>query len=77
MADLPPTPVGKLHLAREIGLEEGLRYVYIGNVGEESNTICHECNKILIRRSRYWILENNIRDGSCASCGQPAAGVWL
>jgi pyruvate formate lyase activating enzyme len=77
MANLPPTPVGKLHLAREIGLEEGLRYVYIGNVGEESNTVCHECNKILIRRSRYWILENNIRDGSCASCGQPAAGVWL
>ena len=31
-AHLPPTPVETLKKAKEIGLKEGLRYVYIGNV---------------------------------------------
>jgi len=76
MTDRPPTPIETLHKAREIGLEEGLRYVYLGNVAEESNTICHHCGRILIRREGYWIAENHIREGACPACGTPVAGVW-
>ena len=78
MTDVPPTPVETLHRAREIGLEAGLRYVYVGNVPSEANTVCHECGKTLIRRSGYRILENNVRpDGSCPDCGTPVAGVGM
>lgn len=32
MLDLPPTPVQTLRAARQIALDEGLQYVYLGNV---------------------------------------------
>jgi pyruvate formate lyase activating enzyme len=76
MTDRPPTPIRTLYRAQEIGLEEGLRYVYLSNVAEESNTTCHHCGQILIRRQGYWIAENQIRLGNCPACGTPVAGVW-
>jgi len=78
MTDVPSTPVETLNRAREIGLEAGLRYVYVGNVPSEANTVCHECGKTLIRRSGYWILENHVQpDGRCPNCGTPVAGVGM
>jgi len=78
MTGVPPTPVATLQRAREIGLEEGLRYVYVGNVPGEANTLCHGCGRLLIRRSGYWILENNVQpDGCCPDCGTPVAGVGM
>ncbi|MFH1635817.1 MAG: AmmeMemoRadiSam system radical SAM enzyme [Chloroflexota bacterium] len=76
MGDIPPTPVETLQRAQEIGWEEGLRYVYLGNVGGESNTVCHQCGRVLIRRRGYWIAENHISKGCCPDCSAPAAGVW-
>jgi pyruvate formate lyase activating enzyme len=78
MTNVPPTPVSTLRQAQEIGQEEGLRYVYVGNVPGEANTLCHECGRLLIRRSGYWILENNVQpDGSCPHCGTRVAGVGM
>jgi pyruvate formate lyase activating enzyme len=77
MTDRPPTPVETLRRAQEIGLEEGLHYVYLGNVAGESNTHCHDCGHLLIRRRGYWIAENRVRDGCCPSCGTPVAGVGM
>ena len=78
MTDVPPTPVTTLQMARETGLEAGLRYVYVGNVPGEANTFCHACGCLLIRRSGYWILENHVQpDGSCPDCGTPVAGVGM
>ena len=78
MTSVPPTPVATLQMAREIGLEEGLRYVYVGNVPGEANTFCHACGRLLIRRSGYWILENHVQpDGRCPDCGTPVAGVGM
>jgi len=77
MTDRPPTTVDTLQRAREIGLEEGLRHVYLGNVAGESNTHCHACGLLLIRRRGYWISENRVRDGGCPNCGTPLAGVGL
>jgi len=76
MTDRPPTPIETLWKAREIGLEEGLYYVYLGNVADESNTTCHHCGRTLIRRQGYWIAENHIRQGACPICGTPVAGFW-
>jgi pyruvate formate lyase activating enzyme len=77
MTDRLPTPVETLHRAQEIGLEEGLRYVYLGNVTGESNTTCHSCGLLLIRRRGYWISENRVRDGGCPNCEAPVAGVGM
>ncbi len=77
MTDRSATPVETLHRAQEIGLEEGLHYVYLGNVTGESNTHCHECGLLLIRRRGYWIAENRVRDGGCPNCGAPVAGVGM
>ena len=77
MADRPPTPIQILQQAQEIGHEEGLHYVYQGNVAGESNTHCHICGQLLIRRRGYWIAANNIRDGRCPSCSTPVAGISM
>ena len=76
MVDHPATPLDTLENARHIGLEEGLRYVYLGNVEGETNTACYQCGRLLIRRQGYWIAENHIRDGRCPYCDTKIAGVW-
>ena len=78
MLDKPRTSPETIRYARQIGLEEGLRYVYTGNVpGEEGeNTACPHCNNILIRRWGYQISESGITEGKCPHCGTSIAGVW-
>lgn len=78
MSDHFPTPVEKIKRAREIGFEEGLKYVYTGNIpGDDGeNTYCSSCKKLLIRRFGYNILENNIINGKCKFCGEKIDGVF-
>lgn len=78
LKNLSPTPVKTLEEARKIGMEEGLQYVYIGNVPghEGENTYCPKDGKVLIRRIGYHILENNIVNGKCKFCGIDIPGVW-
>jgi pyruvate formate lyase activating enzyme len=77
MIDRPPTPTKTLKQAQEIGLAEGLHYVYPGNVADESDTLCHRCGHLLIRRRGFRIVENRVRDGRCPACGMPVAGVGM
>jgi pyruvate formate lyase activating enzyme len=77
LTTLPRTPVETLHMAREIGLKTGLRYVYEGNVpgrGNE-NTYCYNCGNLLIERWGYSIIKNIIKDGCCPSCKSSIGGV--
>jgi len=78
LRNLPPTPVSTLELAREIAMEAGLNYVYIGNIpsNEGENTYCPECGKAIIKRIGYIIKENNIKNGKCGFCGREIEGVW-
>ncbi|MBN2484202.1 MAG: AmmeMemoRadiSam system radical SAM enzyme [Candidatus Omnitrophica bacterium] len=71
-----PTPLNILHQAREIGLNAGLKYVYLGNVGEGADTVCPACGERLIRREGFFVSENKIKEGRCPSCGEKIAGVW-
>ncbi len=78
MADVPPTPISTLGQAQEIGLEAGLRYVYMDNVLGEENTFCPGCGRLLIRRAGYRILENHVQpDGRCPDCGTLVAGMGM
>jgi pyruvate formate lyase activating enzyme len=78
MLNLPPTSLKTLEMARQIGLSEGIHYVYIGNLAskEGQNTYCPGCKKLLVERSGYTILQNRIKDGRCPDCGREIYGVW-
>jgi len=75
---LPPTPVSTLEMAREIAVEEGIKFAYVGNVPGHrwDNTYCPRCGKLLIKRLGFSVLENNIVDGKCKYCSEPIPGVW-
>lgn len=75
---LPSTPLEVLLEARNIAKKHGIIHVYIGNVPEidGENTLCPECQKIVIRRKGYQILSNKIKDSSCPFCQTSISGVW-
>ncbi len=79
MTDTPPTPVRVLQRAYEIGREEGLQYVYVGNLpgNQAESTFCPGCGKLVIERAGYRIGRRNLREGKCASCGREIAGNGL
>jgi pyruvate formate lyase activating enzyme len=78
LKNLPPTPVSTLEKLRNVALDEGLHYVYLGNVPghEGENTACPNCHKTIIGRVGYTIFENHVEDGRCGFCGQKIPGVW-
>lgn len=55
MQDVPPTPPETLQRAVEIGNEEGLKFVYLGNVATSTgqNTYCYTDGTLAIERSAY------------------------
>jgi pyruvate formate lyase activating enzyme len=78
LSHLPMTTVSTLTRAREIALNAGMRYVYIGNVPgtNAESTYCPSCGKIVIERRGFHILTNNMDNGKCKSCGEKIHGVW-
>jgi pyruvate formate lyase activating enzyme len=78
MMDREHTPVAILRKAREIGLEEGLRFVYEGNIPGEGgeNSYCPACGTELIHRFGFSLQVNNLVAGHCAKCGEEIEGVW-
>ena len=78
MTDRESTPVETLRRARDIGLEEGLRFVYEGNIPGEGgeNTYCPSCGTELISRFGFSIRQNRLTDGCCSDCGEKIEGVW-
>ena len=79
MMDRPITPLKTLHMAREIGVNAGLHYVYTGNVPGDAgeNTACHQCGARLIERFGFSIKRHALIDGKCSQCGTTAAGVAM
>ena len=79
MKNLPPTPVSTLQSLRRIALQEGLHYVYTGNIpGDEGeNTYCPSCRMTLIRRSGFAVDKNEIKEGKCPNCQNPVPGIWV
>lgn len=81
MTDPDNTPPETLIRAAEIGKEEGLRFVYAGNlpgqVGPYESTYCPECGTLLIERYGFSILRNRLTaEGTCPDCGATIPGIW-
>ncbi len=78
LTHISPTPIKTLEKAYKIAEETGIKYATIGNVpGHKYNsTFCPECNKKIIYRTHFEVLENNIKNGKCKFCGHKISGVW-
>jgi pyruvate formate lyase activating enzyme len=78
LLNLPPTPVETLEAARQMALEVGLHYVYLGNVPghEGSHTYCPYCGHMVIQRAGMATMAMDLVNGRCPTCGTPIAGVW-
>ena len=75
--DAPATPVKTLLRAQGIGQEEGLKHLYIGNVGGHGeDTFCPNCGERVIRRQGFFVAENRLSGDRCPKCAYPVAGVF-
>jgi pyruvate formate lyase activating enzyme len=74
---IPGTNLEILKKARKIALNTGIKYSYVGNVfaAEENNTYCPKCGKLLIERSGFSVIKNNIKNSKC-SCKEKIPGVF-
>jgi len=77
MSEPPATPVATIHRAVEIGKEEGLRYIYAGNVPGDAgeNTFCHKCGHLVIERYGYQIESMDLAGVHCPHCKTVLAGI--
>jgi pyruvate formate lyase activating enzyme len=79
MLNKPSTPPSTLHRARQIGLNNGLHYVYTGNILDEEggSTYCPRCKQRLIGRRGYHLVEWRLTaEGACSRCGSRCPGVF-
>lgn len=80
MMDVRPAEVGDLVPLREIAMDAGLEYVYLGNViSQYENTYCPNCNNILVSRIGYMVNVTEMLDtenSKCRNCGYKIPGIW-
>jgi len=81
MTDPSNTSAATLLRAAAIGREEGVRFVYVGNlpgsVGPYENTYCPHCGTLLVERYGYHIAQYRLEPGGrCPSCSALIPGVW-
>jgi pyruvate formate lyase activating enzyme len=78
LRNLPPTDKERLRSARQMAMDTGLKFVYIGNIAgdEGESTFCPKCKKLLIKRQGYTIRQNSVVGGKCKWCNEKIPGVW-
>ncbi len=72
MRDLPPTPIPTLERLHRIARNEGLRFVYLGNVWGHplEHTYCPGCGAVAVERFGFSLRSWNLdRSGRCRRCG--------
>jgi len=70
LSHLPPTPLSDIEKGWSIGKEEGLWYVYVGNLPghKNENTYCHSCGELLVDRYIFEVIQNKLENGRCPKC---------
>ncbi|MBI2477461.1 MAG: AmmeMemoRadiSam system radical SAM enzyme, partial [Planctomycetia bacterium] len=78
MKDRGNTPPETLIAAREVALQQGLRFVYVGNVNDvaHQSTYCPSCKGLLVQRNWYELGEYHLKQNACGHCGARIAGVF-
>ncbi len=71
LKNIAPTPYETLEKARNMALNLGMKYVYLGNVQKYEDTYCPNCSKIVIKRHQSSISDYKVtKDKKCPFCGQ-------
>lgn len=77
---IPPTTYEILQKGYEIGKEEGLNFVYTGNIQNKNteSTYCPSCKTLLIERRGYntRIKNFDMNKGRCQKCKKLIPGIW-
>ena len=78
----PATSVETLEKTFNIGKEEGLKFIYVGNIlGHKlENTYCPSCNKLLVKRFGFDVQSFNLKKNKkCPECGEkiPIVGKYI
>ncbi len=79
MMDKPSTPPETVQKARQIALDNGVHYAYVGNMHDKADdsTWCHRCGALLIGRDWYQLSEWQLTaEGCCHNCSTRCAGVF-
>jgi pyruvate formate lyase activating enzyme len=71
LKDIPPTPVATLERALAIGLNAGLKFVYVGNIPghQGENTVCYRCGRLIIQRLGFAAEISGLNGSKCKYCG--------
>ena len=79
LTNISPTDSQKVINARLIGLSEGLKYVYTGNIRDNigANTYCNKCNNLLIERAGYNVKIKNLINNRCSNCNEKINGIFI
>jgi pyruvate formate lyase activating enzyme len=76
MQNTPHTPLKSLIKAKKIAKSYGIKYIYLGNIPNDSSTYCDKCGEKLIDRSGFSSEVLNIKDSKCTACNKEIKGVW-
>jgi pyruvate formate lyase activating enzyme len=79
MGEYPMTLLDDLYRVRQIGVSEGLKFVYLGNCLAEggADTVCPACRALLVKRRGRLTPEVHLaNDGSCPACGYKTGIQW-
>jgi len=70
--DAPPTPIKIIEEAWKRAREEGIKYVYTGNIeGHRGlHTYCPQCGCLLIEREQTGLLRTYLEGNECPECGE-------
>ncbi|MEM3364230.1 MAG: AmmeMemoRadiSam system radical SAM enzyme [Candidatus Micrarchaeia archaeon] len=80
MLDVPSATEQQILPLRDVAIEAGLKYVYVGNVRSRAeSTFCPKCGALLVERQWFSSRitdEFDTANSRCRRCGQHIAGVW-
>ena len=78
MMDKPATPHETLSNARQIALNVGIKFAYIGNVYDlkRESTYCPRCGRVVIERNWYELGDYNLKGNRCTFCDTVIPGVF-
>ena len=77
LSNLPAPPIERVIRARQIAIEEGLKYVYTGNIPASpgDTTYSPKTGQPVIERRGYFVMRNTLVNG-IAPDGEPIPGIW-
>jgi len=77
LKNIPPTPPDTLLRARKIAMNNGIKFVYVGNIlSDAESTYCPSCGKLLIERMQFVAEIKGLKNNKCKYCNTLIPGVF-